>query len=280
MKITNQHTITSVLALMLALFMLMTGCGQDTKDSVSGSLAPSESEGLSIPSGTLSDKTKTSEPEPEAEPTPDAHENQESAADDSDTESADGQATSVSMGTLIGGTYTNSYTGFGFTLDENWTIYPADQLQSLPEDLSELLMEGTDFEGVELDMFTDVLAENVEDLTTINVLYQKLDMQARLLYLTMSEEEIIDTMLEETYDYMVSAYANAGIIVESMERTTISFLGEERAALRTVASQSDVPYYTLQIFDYDLGQYSVTTTLASYVEDNTENLTELFFAAE
>lgn len=278
MKITNRTPITSVLALMLVLVMLLTGCGQDTQESVSGSLAPSESESISIPSGTLSTKDKT--PETDAESTPDVQESQDSVADSSNTDSADGQSSSVSMGTLSGGTYTNTYTGFGFTLDENWTIYPADQLQSLPENISEMFLEGTELEGFEIDMFTDVLAENVENLTTINVLYQKLDMQSRLLYLTMSEEEIIDTMLEETYDFMVSAYANAGILVESMERTTVSFLGEERAALRTVASQSDVPYYTLQIFDYDLGQYSVTTTLSSYIEDNTDSLTDLFFATE
>ena len=263
---------------MLTLFLLLAGCGQDTTDSVSGILAPSENESISFPSGTLSTGTDTVQAEEEI--TPDAQEGQESAADSYDAEPDDGQTDAVSMGTLSGGTYTNSYTGFGFTLNKNWTIYPADQLQSLPEDLSELLMEGTDFEGIEVDMFTDVLAENVEDLTTINVLYQKMDMQSRLLFLNMSEEEIIDTMLEETYDSIVSAYANAGIIIESMERTTVSFLGEERAALRTVASQSDVPYYTLQFFDYDLGQYSVTTTLASYVTDNTESLTDLFFAAE
>lgn len=278
MKTTKQTATVSALALMLTLFLLLAGCGQDTTDSVSGILAPSENESISFPSGTLSTGTDTVQAEEEI--TPDAQEGQESAADSYDAEPDDGQTDAVSMGTLSGGTYTNSYTGFGFTLNKNWTIYPADQLQSLPEDLSELLMEGTDFEGIEVDMFTDVLAENVEDLTTINVLYQKMDMQSRLLFLNMSEEEIIDTMLEETYDSIVSAYANAGIIIESMERTTVSFLGEERAALRTVASQSDVPYYTLQFFDYDLGQYSVTTTLASYVTDNTESLTDLFFAAE
>ena len=278
MKTTKQTATVSALALMLTLFLLLAGCGQDTTDSVSGILAPSENESTSVPSGTLSTGTDTVQAEEEI--TPDAQEGQESAADSYDAEPDDGQTDAVSMGTLSGGTYSNSYTGFGFTLNKNWTIYPADQLQSLPEDLSELLMEGTDFEGIEVDMFTDVLAENVEDLTTINVLYQKMDMQSRLLFLNMSEEEIIDTMLEETYDSIVSAYANAGIIIESMERTTVSFLGEERAALRTVASQSDVPYYTLQFFDYDLGQYSVTTTLASYVTDNTESLTDLFFAAE
>ena len=44
-------------------------------------------------------------------------------------------------------------------------------------------------------------------------------------------------------------------------------------------SMEGVPYYTLQLFDYRLGQYSVTLTLASFVEDNTESLLDLFYRA-
>ena len=185
----------------------------------------------------------------------------------------------VSLGVLEGGTYTNAYVGFGFTLDENWTIYPADQLQELPENVSQMF-EGTEFESYEINTITDVLAENVTDLTTMNVLYQKLSMQERLAYLAMDEKDILDMMTEEYYDTLVASYANAGIAVESITTKTVTFLGKERTALYTVSTMQDVPYYILQLYDFHLGQYSVTTTVASYVEDNTEGLLDLFFAVE
>ena len=61
-----------------------------------------------------------------------------------------------------------------------------------------------------------------------------------------------------------------------MEKVSVTFAGKERSALHTTATIQDIPYYTLQFFDFDLGDYAVTTTLASYVEDNTGNLLDLF----
>ena len=52
------------------------------------------------------------------------------------------------------------------------------------------------------------------------------------------------------------------------------------AALHTIAVVQNVPYYTLQFFDFDLGAYSVTLTLASYEEDNTMSLADLFYAVD
>ena len=231
-----------ILALVLTLALLLCGCGN--QQNAAGNLTPA------------------------TEPAP-----TEAATEPAPTE------TPVSLGTLTGGTYTNAYVGFGFTLDENWTIYPADQLQDLPENVSEMF-EGTEFESYEINTIMDVMAENVTDLTTMNVLYQKLSMQERLAYLSMDEMDILDMLVDDHYDTMVASYANAGIYVESMSTKTVTFLGQERTALYTVATVQDVPYYILQLYDFHLGQYSITTTVGSYIEDNTENLLGLFFPVE
>ena len=185
---------------------------------------------------------------------------------------------SVSMGLLEGGTYTNAYAGFGFTLDESWTIYPAEALQELPENVRDMF-EGTAYENVEINQFTDVMAENVDELLTMNVLYQKVTLQERLAYAVMDDSDLLDATLEQ-YDTLVQAYANGGITVQSMDKKTVTFLGEERVALYTVASIQDVPYYILQIYDYDLGEYALITTFGSYFEDNTESMLELFYTVE
>ena len=78
------------------------------------------------------------------------------------------------MGRLEGGVYTNSYTGYGCNLDSSWTYYSAEELQDMPEAVKEA-MEGSELgDSIDtLNQFTDMMAENVEALTTMNVLYQK-----------------------------------------------------------------------------------------------------------
>ena len=233
------------LAILLVFALLLCGCSKET-DAATPATNPA------------------TEPAPVTEPAPAT----EPAATDSG-----------SLGVLEGGTYTNTYVGFGFSLDENWTIYPADQLQELPEDISSIF-DGTELENYNVPTIMDILAENLTDLTTMNVLYQKLTMQERLTYLTMTEVQIIDLMISDYYDALVASYANAGIIVESITTKQVTFLGQPRTALYTVASIQDIPYYILQLYDFQLGPYSITTTVASYVEDNTLSLLDLFFATE
>ena len=232
-----------ILAALLAL-LLLAGCGAEPEE-VGGQLTPADD------STTPVEATEVPDPEKKA-----------------------------ALGRLEGGVYTNGYTGYGCTLDENWTFYSAEELQELPENVAEL-MEGSELAetGDFLGQITDMMAENANDLTTINVLYQKLSMQDRLVYMALNEEQIIDATLGQM-DAMVDAYAQAGIMVDTMEKTTVTFLGEERTALLTSATIEGIPYYTLQLFDYHLGQYSVTLTLASYVENNTAQLLELFYAVD
>ena len=125
----------------------------------------------------------------------------------------------------------------------------------------------------------DMKAENAQDLTTINVLYTKLGLEERLAYMVLSEEAIVDGVLTQK-DALIAGYAQAGIDVSSMEKTQVTFLGETHYAVHTQAATQGVPYYILQVFDYTLGQYGVTLTLSSYVEDITQELLNLFYSVE
>jgi len=183
----------------------------------------------------------------------------------------------VSMGAMEGGVYTNEYVGYGCKLDESWTFATAEQLQELPDNVNELLADSELGSAMDaLPQFFDMQAENVTDLVSINVVYQKLDLATRAAYAMLSESQILDQALTQK-DAMISSYASAGIIASSIEKVTVTFLGQERSALLTTATINDTPYFILQLFDYHLGQYSVITTLASYVENNTDSLLELFY---
>ena len=80
--------------------------------------------------------------------------------------------------------------------------------------------------------------------------------------------------MEKSYS---ESYAAAGINASSMEKTTVTFLGEEHVAIKTIAETQGVPYYILQVFNYQLGEYSVVSTMASFVDDNTDALLDLFY---
>jgi len=186
----------------------------------------------------------------------------------------------LSLGRMEGGIYTNEYVGFSCALGSDWTFLSAAELEQIPASVSDAV-SGSELaqhlEGVQ--QFTDMMAENANAMTSVNVLYQKLSMQERVVYMTMTEEEIIDLTLEQQ-DMMAEAYAQAGMTLLSMEKVEVVFAGRPRYAVRSELAIGDVAYYTLQLFDFQLGEYAVTTTLASFVEDNTASLLELFYPLE
>lgn len=181
----------------------------------------------------------------------------------------------LTIGRIEGGTYTNEYMGFAIDLDSTWTYYSAEELQELPENVSDIL-SGTEFEEGVLTTITDMMAESVESMSSINVLYQKMDMTTRLAYAVMSQDEILDGVLTQS-DSMIDAYAQVGMENVVIEKTTVTFLGETRPALKTTCSVQGLDCYLLQVFDYHLGQYSVTITFTCYLEDNTEEIAAMCY---
>ena len=183
----------------------------------------------------------------------------------------------VTVGRMEGGVYTNTYAGFGVKLDSNWSFLTAEELQEMPENLDEALAQ---IDGASsIPQIMDMQAENMTDFTSMNVLYQELNMQQRLVFAALSEEDVVDETLK-TQDQIIDAYAVTGIAVEKMEKVSVTFLGEEHWAVKTTATFEGVPYYILQIMDYSLGRYSVTLTVGSFLEDNTESLLDLFYPVE
>lgn len=190
------------------------------------------------------------------------------------------QENSLALGVVEGNSYTNTYVGIGCDLDSSWTVYPADQLQEMPSTVKDMV-EGTELEEAlaGVTQFTDMMAENVELMANMNVLFQKLEMNQRIAYALMDEKAVLEATLSQQ-ELLEEAYAQGGINVDTMEIVTITFLGEEHYALKTVAETQGVAYYCLQVFDYWLGEYSVTITFASFIEDNTESMLELFYALD
>ncbi len=269
--------IVFLLCSLLVVSVLLTACGGD--EPVVGTVTPSGEEaavgGEVAPGGEEAAVGEEATPgDEEAAVGEEVTPNDGEAESEEVSELADAP---LAIGRVEGGTYTNEYLGIAATLNENWAFYTAEELQELPG------LAAEEFEGTELgelakdvDQFTDMQAENVNDLTVLNIGYQRLDMVSRLAYAQMTEEEIIETTLAQK-DMIIEAYAQSGIVTESIEKKTVQFLGEERCALYTVASIEGTPYYILQIYAFNNGEWGVTMTFGSYVEDRTESLLELFY---
>ena len=180
----------------------------------------------------------------------------------------------VTLGELRDGVYYNAYAGFTITLDENWKPCTAEQLQDISNLTQEALQDSAMGEQLaEYEQITDMMAECYNDRTSLNVRYTRLDMMERAAYALLSEEQLVMDQIE----LLTQTYADEGTVVESMEKKQVTFLGEEHFAVYTVASIEGTPYYTLQLFRYNLGgPYYVTLTLGSFVEDKTAELLDLF----
>ena len=188
---------------------------------------------------------------------------------------------SISLGRMEGGVYTNTYAGIGCNLDESWTYRSAKELQELPEDISEM-MEGSDVEDLlsEYPSITDMMAENAETFANINVLYTYLPLTERLAYKLMDDATLIDTTLENGEATLRSTYEAMGLENITFEKSTVTFLGENRTALKTHGTVSGMDYYILQVFDYTLGAYGVTITASCLMEDTTQDMLNLFYAVD
>lgn len=191
---------------------------------------------------------------------------------------ADGDET-LSLGRIQGGVYTNSYMGISCTLSSKWSFYTAEELQDMPDNVGDA-MSGSELGDAiaNYDTLFDMMAENLDDLTVINVVYTKLSAAERVAYAGMTEEQIVDGILDMK-DALIQSYAQAGITVHELKKVSVTFMGEQHTATHMVAEVSGVAYYTLQFAYQKLGSYGVTLTLGSYVEDRTDDLMLLFAKA-
>lgn len=190
----------------------------------------------------------------------------------------------MTLGTINDGVYSNEYAGIACALDEHWVYYSAEDLQALPENVRELFSDSELADQIaDSTVIADMQAENAEELLSVNVNFTKLGIQERLAYSLLSEEDAVDVLLSQK-DLLTNTYAQAGITVSSMEKVTVTFLGEDHFAVKTQAtlrvSDMELPYFVLQIMDYKLGGYGMTLTATSYVEDSTQSILDLFYALD
>ena len=154
-------------------------------------------------------------------------------------------------GTVENGIYTDPYGGFGCRLDENWVCSDAPESMGL-QAVNESIQAG------------------------IQIIYTPLRNTERIGYLLRSEEQEVDSILARKAQ-IIQHYETDGIAVSSLKKEKIDFLGEEHFALHCEAAMDGIPYYILQLHNFDAGAYGITLTFFSFHEDHTREITDLFF---
>ena len=201
-------------------------------------------------------------------------------------EAAENAETSLSIGRIEGGTYTNEYIGFACNLDDSWSYCTAAELENNLALSQEMMADLESLEGTALEdaiasneKFYDMKAECIEDMTTISVLYEKLSMQSRLEAMQMTDQQIIEGLFAQS-DMLKKAYEEMGLEDVEMVMKTVDYLSEKRNAILTSAKVQGINYYCLQILDFKLGSYGATITFTSFYEDKTEELAKMFYVLE
>ena len=186
----------------------------------------------------------------------------------------------VSRDYVIGGRRARLWVVDGYGKDETLERMGAFWLSLKPEDVQGL-GDGSEMSTVLEDyaQIFDLAAENVEAYLAVNIVCTAISEAEQALYDSLTEEETIDATLENR-DMILESYAQAGMVVESMEKVEVTFLGQPHFAIRTAAYSGDIPIYMLQVMDYTQGTYGVTLTATSYLEDNTQQVLEMFYAVK
>lgn len=183
----------------------------------------------------------------------------------------------VPLGQIHENTYTNEYLGFGMDLNDDWTLYGAEDLLDIPANIKEQTTD-TEFGDAiaQAEQIADMMAESSTGLYTINILYMKQSPQELAAHQAMSQEENIDFILLQR-DTMIRNYEQMGMKVESMEKASVSFLEESVYGVKTIYDIQGIPCYMLHLFFLDKGEYMATMTFTSYLTDETETMADLCY---
>lgn len=205
--------------------------------------------------------------EPSAEPTTEPS----TAATTEATEVPTEDEEDPRLGSYADGVYINDYLGVRCALDENWTVFSAQELASLNGMVAELMTDEDLAEQLASSNSVQLFyAMADEGLVTLNIGIENLG----ILYGTLLDEQ---SYADRSVDLLVSALESAGMENVTAGTTTVTFAGGEHVCVTVHGTFYDVDVYE-QIVCVKMGSYMALYTAASYYEDITTDLLDLFTA--
>ena len=248
-----------ILALILVLMMALSlcACGQQSAASEQKSASSEAAEPAETAEAPVEEAAEAAAEEPAAE---------EAAEPEEEAEEVNVQA-----GTQNGNRYENEFIGLGCELDDNWVFAGQEELAQMVGITAEQFDDETFRQQMEnADMFYDMMAQNLVDNSTINVLFQNL---GRVFGSVIS----VDQYLKINCEQLEEQLASAGFTDVSYERNTITVGGQECEGLHMNAKIQGMDYYAQQAIIKE-GNYIVAITFGTFGEDTSAQLAENFFA--
>lgn len=186
----------------------------------------------------------------------------------------------LTLGVVEGNRYTSDYAGLVCELPDDWTVMSAEEAQDLADIVSDTF-DGTEIGAVMEDgqQIYDMIAQSGDMMMNMNIVVQKLSASERIGYMNLSEDEIAQMILDQE-DVLAEAYASAGMNLQSLEKVTVTYLGEKHAAIKSVMDVQGITCYQLQLYNYHLGEYSMVLTLTSIESDNMDSMLDMFDTVE
>lgn len=175
------------------------------------------------------------------------------------------------MAGVEGGTYTNEFLSVACQLGDEWTYLTDEEIAQLNGEIGESL---TDEELSE--MFSngktvqDMYAASADGTATINVIFEDMG----VLYGAALDEDAYINLVMPTLE---DALMQAGMSDIQVEAGSMEFAGADHSTLRVTSTISEIPVYELMVCVKE-GNYMGVITLASYLEDTTEEMAALFTA--
>ncbi len=234
------RNITALLAALLLTFAL-TACGSQNNSQAGGNVIPGTSDNAG-------GQVQTPAP---------------SAADDA----------AATLGSVNGGTYTNSFAGISCTLDDSWLFYTDEQIA----ELNGFVVDGTDNEELkkrleESSSIQDMYVSSTDGLMTMNVTFVNMGLMGK----TVTPQDVAELSAEQ----IPAALESYGLSDVTAKVTAVDFAGQKNVpAVAVSGTMQDVPMYELVVC-LKAGNYSFTVTLCSFTEDMTADMAALFSAAE
>ena len=183
-------------------------------------------------------------------------------------------------GVWEGNTYTNEYLGFTVEFGPEWETYTAEEINQR-EDTVGGLLTNSGLGGLmeEADFFEDMLVENRNDMSSMNVYFIKMTKEQQEERKNQTERQSVLNGIESK-GALKDLYASMGLEIQTLTAKDVYFLGEKRTVQYMAIIENGTPYYSLQIFDYHSGAYASVMTIACYNEDKTTELLNLFTKCE
>ena len=163
------------------------------------------------------------------------------------------EETEFQSGRVEGGTYTNEFLSVACQLGDEWTYLTDEEIAQLNGEIGESLTD-----------------EELSEMFSINVIFEDMG----VLYGAALDEDAYINLVMPTLE---DALMQAGMSDIQVEAGSMEFAGADHSTLRVTSTISEIPVYELMVCVKE-GNYMGVITLASYLEDTTEEMAALFTA--